>query len=166
MTVEISCVACGAQIHNPLEETHGMCMQCRERNGERVEDLTPRHKQSNNLQQVEQENFTGFIVEVSPGNQTFITYVYDGQSKILQPNETFVGYFWQMTDRQGDGTFGKYHMSEIRFVDADKKLFSYGGEAVFLSEDVVVSIRALRGPDSNNRYLLNKFKKFETWNAV
>lgn len=75
-----------------------------------------------------------------------------------------MGYFWQMTDRQDDGTFKKAHIRETLLHDADKKLFSYGEEAVFSVDDVEITIRALRGPASNNRCLSKEFKKYETWN--
>ena len=114
------------------------------------------------------ENITGFVVEVKPKprKRDAISYQYDAGTKLLRPDETFVGYFWQMTDRQNDGTYKKAHIRETLLHDADKKLFSYGGEAVFSLDDVVITIRALRGPASNNRHLSKEFKKYETWNCA
>lgn len=110
------------------------------------------------------ENLTGFIVEAKPKKRRAISYQYGAESKKLRPSETFVGYFRQMTDRQGDGTYKKAHVRETLLRDADRRLFSYGEEAVFSIDDVVITIRALRGPASNNRCLSKEFKKYETWN--
>ncbi|WP_394754159.1 hypothetical protein [Crenothrix sp.] len=123
-----------------------------------------RQDREKNTPQKFQENITGFIVEVITKNQAPIDYVYDNKWKILQANESFIGYFWQMTERQDDGTFQKAHIRETRLRDIDKKIFSYGGEAVFSYDEVLITIRALRGPDSNNRFLSKEFKKYETWN--
>jgi len=112
------------------------------------------------------KNLTGFIVEVRTKNQSPISYRYDGESKKLRPNETFVGYFWQMTDRQDDASFKKAHIRETVLHDTDKKLYSDGGEAVFFIDDVAITVRALRGPASNNRFVSEEFKKYETWNSV
>lgn len=71
-----------------------------------------------------------------------------------------------MTDRQADGTFKKAHIHETRLVDAKRSLFTYGGEAVFCADEISITIRALRGPDSNNRYLPQDFKKYEIWNPL
>lgn len=105
----------------------------------------------------------GFIVEVESKNLSPITYLYDNSKKVLDPYKTFIGYFWQMTDRQPDGSFKKAHIREVRLYDEQKKLFFYGGEATFDVDDVSIKIRALRGPD--NRSLLEEFKQYETWNS-
>jgi len=112
------------------------------------------------------KNLTGFIVEVRAKNRNSIRYQYDGRAKLLRTNEIFVGYFSQMTDRQADDTYSKAHIRETLLHDGDRKLFSYGEEAVFSVDDVVITIRALRGPASNNRHLSKEFKKYETWNQV
>jgi hypothetical protein len=112
------------------------------------------------------DNLTGFIVDVRTKDQIPISYQYNTESKVLRPNETFLGYFWQMTGSQGDGTFTKAHIHEIQLLDIDKKLFSYGGETIFANDSVLITIRALRGPVSNNRYLSKEFKKYETWNSI
>lgn len=112
------------------------------------------------------KNITGFIVEVRAKSQSTISYQYGAESKKLRPNEIFVGYFRQMTDKQDDGTYKKAYVRETLLQDTGKKLFSYGEEAVFSADDVAITIRALRGPDSNNRHLSKEFKNYETWNLV
>ena len=115
------------------------------------------------------ENFAelnGFIVEVSSKTKVPVKYQYNGERKTLQPTETFVGYFWQMTGKQEDGTFKKAHIQETRLLDTQQKMFAYGGKAVFDVCDISIVLRALRGPAQNNRHLPKKLQSYETWNEV
>jgi len=141
-------------------------MPCKHGSRGGIEEARIQHQREKNTPQRVQDNFTGFIVEVKIKNQHAVSYRYDGETKLLELNETYVGYFWQMTGAQDDGTFKKAHVHETLLIDADKKLFLYGGEAVFSVDDVVITIRALRGPTSNNRYLPKKYEKYETWNSA
>ena len=167
MITKIPCKTCGVLIHpDTAEKTDGVCMPCDAGYGLTLKESKARHDREKNTPQKIQENLTGFIVEVSTRNQTPSRYQYNTTSKILQPNETFVGYFYQMTDKQDDGTFKKSHIHETRPLDMDKKLFSYGEIAIFSNDEVLITILALRGPDSNNRYLSRKFENYETWNLI
>lgn len=167
MSTKIPCVACGTLIlPSTAEKTGGVCMPCSKGWGGVLEESRVQHKKEKTTPQKVQEILTGFIVEVRTKHQTSISYLYGTETKILQPNEIFVGYFWQMTDRQDDGTFKKAHITKTRFFDRENKLFSYGRDAVFSYDEVLISIRALRGPKSNNRFLPEKFLKYETWNPA
>ena len=110
------------------------------------------------------ENLMGFIVEVKPKGQCEISYQYDSVTKVLHQGETFLGYFWQMTDLQEDGSFRRAHIEEtILLEDKAPRQFSYGGKAVFTVNNISISIRALRVPDSNNCNLSMELKDHETW---
>lgn len=69
-----------------------------------------------------------------------------------------------MTERAPDGSFARAHIKETRLIDSEHLLFDYGDMAVFDVADVDISIRALRGPDSNNRFLSAELLAYETWN--
>lgn len=108
----------------------------------------------------------GFIVEVCPKRNVDIYYHQCGTSKVLHPDEKFVGYFWQMTEQVNDGGWRTAHIQEIRLLDPESKRFEYMGHATFNTADVSIQIRALRGPASNNRYVPSHFRSLETWNSV
>lgn len=108
----------------------------------------------------------GFIVEVRTKSQKSLSYKYGDQSRVLEPNETFIGYFRQTTEAGFNGTFKKAYIQEIQIVDHDKKLFEYGEEAVFPLEDISINIWALRGPESNNTCLPPEYQQYETWNNI
>jgi hypothetical protein len=167
MTTKIPCTTCGAQIlPSTAARTGGVCMPCNAGYRGVLDESKARHAREKNTPQSIQENLTGFIVEVRSKTQAPISYQYDSKSKTLKPSETFVGYFWQMTDKQDDGTWEKAYIHETRLVDISKKLFSYGGKAIFSYNEVLLTILALRGPDSNNRYLSREFEIYETWNSA
>ena len=93
--------------------------------------------------------------------------------------ETFVGYFGSMSDRQADGSYRIAHIRETHLLDADAKkrlsqrygkeldaekmLFKYGQAMEFYVDDVQITARALRGPAYINRYLSEDLQKYETW---
>jgi len=167
MKDNIPCESCGVLIlPSTAAKTGGVCMPCKNGHRQGIEESKTERQREKNTPQKSQENLTGFIVEVRTKDQISVTYQYAGTCKTLKPNQTFVGYFWQMTEKQDDGTFKKAHIQEIQLIDMANKLFSYGKQAVFAVDQIVISILALRGPDSNNRYLSEEFNKYETWNSV
>ncbi len=111
------------------------------------------------------QNLTGFIVEVGTIGESPIKYFSDGQRCELLPAEVFVGYCWSETEPLPDGSFAKIQIIETRLVDNGKRLFEYGRKAVFNAQDIVMTIRALRGPERNLRLVPKAItKKYEVWN--
>ena len=106
----------------------------------------------------------GCIVEVRTKFQKPVSYIYGNQSRILEPNETFIGYFRQTTKAGFNGTFEKAYIQEIQIVDREEKSFEYGEDAIFPHENISMSIWALRGPESNNTCIPLEYRKYETWN--
>lgn len=110
------------------------------------------------------KNITGFIVEVSTKDSKPVEYTYAGTLKILNPGKKFVGYFWQMTGNLGNGEWSTAHIRETS--QTGSKTFEYGAEATFAIDKVTIVVRALRGPESNNRYLSEEYEDYETWHEV
>jgi len=109
------------------------------------------------------ENITGFIVKVTPKGSEPVKYQYDGKTSMLDFNEDFIGYFWQMTGRNDDNSWQFAHINKLSLIDPDRKQFRYEKEAIFDIPTVNIAIKAKRGPDSNNRFLPDKFDHLETW---
>ncbi len=112
------------------------------------------------------DNITGFIVEVKSKSGETVEYTYNNEKTILSGNDVFVGYFWQMTVPEKDGEYYKAHITKISLIDKQKLLFRYEKEAVFDTNEVEITIKAKRGPESNNKFLEKTYDKYETWNSV
>ena len=110
------------------------------------------------------ENTTGFIVEVRAKGECPAPYKYGKDHRSLLPDEVFIGYFWQTMG--GDSSDSKKaYIRETKLVDSKEKLFVYGEEAIFDCDRVSIKIHALRGPESNNRYLPAEYlQMYDTWN--
>ena len=109
------------------------------------------------------DNLTGFIVKVKAKCGVGASFKYNNDLRLLAVDEVFIGYFWQATRSENGGPFNEAHIKEVHIRDEKRKTFSYGGQAVFSTDDVLIEIFALRGPDSNNRGLPEKFQNYETW---
>jgi hypothetical protein len=126
--------------------------------------LFPQFVQTENLKM---QNLTGFIVEVRTIGESPINYISDGQRCELSPDEVFVGYCWSEMEPLPDGSFAKVQVIETRLVDNVKRLFEYERKAVFKARDIVMTIRALRGPEQNLRLVPKAItKKYEVWNQA
>lgn len=113
------------------------------------------------------KSLTGFIVEVRTAEDSPVKYMCNGQRCELLPDEIFVGYCWSETDRQPDGSFATVQIVETHLVDHEKRLFEYGRKAAFNAKDIVMTIRALRGPESNVRLMSKAItRKYEVWNQL
>jgi len=112
------------------------------------------------------ENITGFIVLVEPFGEKPIEFIYNGEKAALKVGDKFIGYFWQMTDKDVAGNFHKAHIRKINLVDTEKRLFRFKGEAKFNVSTVSISIHAKIGPESNNRFLPKEFDQYDTWNLI
>lgn len=77
------------------------------------------------------ENITGFIVRVKPLGRKPTHYYYNGSETILDIGDEFIGYFWQMTEKDEVGKFHKAHIRKVILIDSEKLFFRYGGEAAF-----------------------------------
>lgn len=110
------------------------------------------------------KNITGFIVEVSSKNQKSIEYIFDGSIKILNNEDKFIGYFWQITEKGPYSSWDNAYIHEVILINNEQKLFKYGGETIFDLSKVNLKIKAKRGPESNNKYLPSDYDKYETWN--
>lgn len=112
------------------------------------------------------EKISGFIVRVKPLKNCPVFYMYNGVKATLNVDEEFIGYFWQATNNDVSGNFMKAHIQKTVLVDPVRLVFQYEGEAVFDTDNVIIEIIAKRGPDLNNKYLSNKFDKYDTWNLA
>lgn len=105
----------------------------------------------------------GFIVKVVPSKAGQICYQSNGFVKTLNPEDEFIGYFWQILNEK-DGA--KCHLANITRIvprSSDSKSFCYADEAWFEMSDIETIVVALRGPKSNNRFLTKEYRAFETW---
>jgi len=112
------------------------------------------------------KNITGFIVEVRPKKSKTVEFIFDGGTAILSEKNLFIGYFWQMTDLDLNGEWTKAYVTKISLLDIEKLLFCYDKEAIFDINEVEISIKAKRGPESNNKFLPAEYDKLETWNLI
>ena len=112
------------------------------------------------------ENITGFIVRVLPLDEKPTEFIYYGEIATLNVGDEFIGYFWQMTDKDDAGNFQKAHIRKINLVDPEKRLFKFEGEAKFNVSTVLISIHAKIGPESKNRFLSQEFDEYDTWNLL
>lgn len=107
----------------------------------------------------------GFIVEVTPFSDEVVHYRYGSEWLTLNSGEKFIGYFRQIVTDQVSSSKSAYITKTI-LSSSDENIFEYGEEAIFDYEKISLTIKALRGPASNNRYLDRKFLKYPTWNQV
>lgn len=112
------------------------------------------------------ENITGFIVRVEPLGEKPIEFIYNGEKATLNIDDYFVGYFWQMTDKDDTGNFHKAHIRKINLVDPEKRLFKFESQAKFDVSSVSIKIHAKIGPESNNKFLSKEFDQYDTWNLL
>ena len=115
------------------------------------------------------ENITGFIVEVRTRGERPVAYDYGGDLATLNAGEPFIGYVYMMTQKgefHENKPFIMAHIDKIEIVDREKRTFKYNQKAVFNLNEVTVKIWGLRGPESNNTCLPEKFKRYDTWNAI
>lgn len=110
------------------------------------------------------ENITGFIVEIRGKGECPVPYKYGMDHRSLQPDEVFIGYFRQTLGGNSPDS-KKAYIRETKLVDSKEKHFVYGEEAIFDCDRVTIKIHALRGPESNNRYLpAEYFQMYDIWN--
>jgi hypothetical protein len=115
----------------------------------------------------EVENMTGFIVRVTPRSSVEIYYSSSGNQLKLIPGQEVVGYFWQMTSRREDSTFDTLHITRFDLIERNNKKYYIQHENLqFIEEEVNVEIVALRGPESNNRYLSKEHQHLEMWERL
>ena len=111
-------------------------------------------------------NLMGFIVEIRTKYDNPVVYKYGKDYTTLKADESFIGYFGQANRLRPDGPYNMAIIDKIKIIDKEKKLFEYEKCAVFDLDEVKIELWALRGPESNNTCLPEKYKKYETWNAV
>ena len=105
-------------------------------------------------------NPTGLIVEVRPKNQDGVEFEKGISSCKLIGDDYFIGYCWQIMNEAA-------YIHEAILIDNESKMFRYGEEAIFPLDKVIITIKALRGPNSNNRFILPKeLRTYETWNPI
>ena len=77
------------------------------------------------------DNITGFIVTVKGKQNKPVKYYSDGIEKTLDPEEAFLGYFWQMTGRTVNGCWEKAHVSEVKSLMPSKSFLDTGERQYF-----------------------------------
>lgn len=95
-----------------------------------------------------------------------MVYKYGEECATLKTDESFIGYLGQANRLRPDGPYNMAIIDKIKIIDKEKKLFEYEKCAVFNLDEVKIELCGLRGPESNNTCLPEKYKKYETWNAV
>lgn len=109
-------------------------------------------------------DLTGFIVTVKPIGGDPVEYEYDGRKALLTIEDDFIGYLGCMHDKNEDDTWKYADIDKITLIDKEKLLFHYKKIAVFDTNKVVITIKAKRGPESNNKGLPEEYDQYETWN--
>ena len=102
----------------------------------------------------------GYIVKVTPS---------DGAAEYshgtLWTDESFIGYFWQMTGKQDDGEFAMAHFREVKRIPGTDD-FVYGKDVEFKVAEIRIEICALRAPLSNYRGCTRPIENLPLWTAV
>jgi hypothetical protein len=74
-----------------------------------------------------------------------VNFSYGSDQRCLSADANFIGYFWQMTGRRSDGSFSIAHIREVVMIDAARKKYQFGDDAIFSVDEVIITPRALRG---------------------
>lgn len=103
----------------------------------------------------------GYIVKVSPADGRSVEYSHG----TLWPDEVFIGYFWQMTDKRDDGEFAVAHLREVKRIPGTDD-FVYGRDVKFNVASIIIEVFALRAPLSNYRGCARNIEGLPVWSGV